>query len=240
MTKIQGWCGRVSLAIAAMVGPGAAAHAAGPQPTFVVRFDPASVQLPESLTSDGHGTLYASNLNGQIQKIDPVSGTFVTVAELPLGPLGAGLTGIKVGPDGFIYVASVSATFASMPPAAFLWRVDPATGDAQQFATLRPDGFPNDLVFQDDGSILLTDPFLGLIYKVDTAGNATVWLSDPAFAGNGAAPAFGVHPFGVDGIAWDRNQRNLYVANVDYGRVMRIPTDRRARRRCRSSPRARR
>jgi len=224
MTKIRGSWGVVFLAIAVTVGLGARAWAAGVQPTFVVTFDPTAAQLPESMTSDDHGTLYASNLNGQIQKIDPSSGTFTTVATVPVGPLGAALTGIKVGPDGLLYVAS--ASFSPSPAGAFLWRVDPSTGVSQQFATLDPRGFPNDLVFQDDGTILLTDPALALIYKIDTAGDASVWLSDPLFAGasNPSDTAFGV-PFGVDGIAWDRNKRNLYVSTVDFGRVMRIPTD---------------
>src|SRR5262249_31490624 len=45
------------------------------------------------------------------------------------------------------------------------------------------------------------------------------------FAGNPAAPAFGIHTFGVDGIAWDHDKRNLFVSTVDFGRVMRIPMD---------------
>ncbi len=222
MTKIRGLCGMVVLAIAVTVGLGARASATGEQPAIVISFDPGQLQLPESMTSDDHGTLYASNLGGQIQKIDPVSKTAVQVATVSL-PAGAALTGIKVGPDGLIYVAS--ASFSATPAGAFLWRVNPATGVVQLFSTLDPNGFPNDLVFQDDGSILLTDPFLALIYRIDAAGNSSVWLSDPLFAGDPAAPAFGIHEFGVDGIAWDRNKRNLFVSTVDFGRVMSIPTD---------------
>jgi sugar lactone lactonase YvrE len=213
----------VLLAIAATAGLGARASATGVQPTVLISFDPAQQQLPESMTSDDHGTLYASNLGGQVQKIDPVSGTFVTVATIPVAALGAALTGIKVGPDGMLYV--VSASFSPTPAGAFLWRVNPNTGDVQKFATFDPTGFPNDLVFEDDGSILLTDPFLAQIYKIDTAGNTSVWLADPLFAGDPNAPAFGIHAFGIDGIAWDRNKKNLFVSTVDFGRVMRIPTD---------------
>src|SRR5262249_2395517 len=45
------------------------------------------------------------------------------------------------------------------------------------------------------------------------------------FAGNPAAPAFGIHTFGVDGIAWDHDRRNLIVSTLDFGRVMSIPMD---------------
>jgi sugar lactone lactonase YvrE len=191
-----------------------------PEPVSVVlNFDPALGQLPESITSDGNGNIYASNVSGAIQHVDPATHTFTTVATVPL-PAGASLTGIKVGPDGFIYACSDS--FSPTPAGAFVWRVSPQTGAVSLFSALNPQGFPNDLVFQDDGSMLVTDPFLALIYKIDAAGNATVWLSDPLFAGNPAAPVFGVHDFGVDGIAFDSDKRKLFVSNVDFGRVMEI------------------
>jgi len=226
MTKTVGLRGMISMAagLLALVGAGSFATAAPPgtpqEPTVVVSFDPALAQLPESMTSDNDGNLYASNRLGAIQKIDPQAGTFVTVARVPL-PARAVLTGIKLGPDGLLYVAS--ASFSSTPSGAFLWRVSPSTGAVQQFAILDPNGFPNDLVFQDDGSIILSDPFLAQLWKIDTAGHTSVFLADPLFAGNPAAPAFGIHTFGIDGIAWDHDKRNLIVSNFDFGRVMSIP-----------------
>jgi sugar lactone lactonase YvrE len=191
------------------------------QPTVVVSFNPALGQLPESITTDPSGNLFASNVSGAIQKIDPQAGTFATVATVSL-PTGAQTTGIKVGPDGLIYV--MSSSFSPSPAGAFLWRVSPSTGAVEQFASFDPNGFPNDLVFQDDGSIIVTDPFLARLWKVDTAGNVSVFLDDPLFAGDPTAPAFAVHPFGVDGIAWgDHNKRNLIVSTLDFGRIMSIP-----------------
>jgi sugar lactone lactonase YvrE len=213
--------------LSAVLGVSAQVAAAPPgtpqQPTFVVNFNPALMQLPESITSDADGNVFASNFSGAIQKIDPQAGTFVTVATVPL-PAGGVLTGIKIGPDGLIYV--VSASFSPSPDGAFLWRVSPTTGAAEKFASLDPNGFPNDLVFQDDGSIILTDPFLAQLWKIDTAGNASVFLASPLFAGNPTAPAFAGLPFGVDGIAWaDHNKRTLYVSTLDFGRVMSLPMD---------------
>jgi sugar lactone lactonase YvrE len=212
----------VSCGVIVAVAWRAGAAPAAPQPSVLISFDPALGQLPESLTSDDHGTLYASNVSGAIQKIDPVTATFTTLATISL-PANVVLTGIKVGPDGFIYVTSGSL----MGAGAFFWRVSPDGKTVEKLATFDPTSFPNDLVFQDDGTILMTDPFFGLIYKIDTANNVSVWLQDPLFVGNPNDEAFvGVHAFGVDGIAWgDQNKRNLYVSNIDYGRVMRIPMD---------------
>jgi sugar lactone lactonase YvrE len=222
MKKLSGLRGVVSLATGITALSAWGAWAAAAVPTVVINFDPALGQLPESMTADEHGNLYASNVSGAIQKIDPVAQTFTTVATVPL-PANALLTGIKIGFDGLIYVTS--ASFATDPSGAFVWRASPQTGAVEQFATLDPNGFPNDMVFQDDGTLLVTDPFLGQLWKIDTAGHASVWLTDPLFVGDPTAPAFPVHPFGVDGIAFDHNKRNLYVANVDFGRIMRIPLD---------------
>ncbi|HLK88569.1 MAG TPA: SMP-30/gluconolactonase/LRE family protein [Polyangia bacterium] len=226
MTKVGGAQRVASIAagLSAVLSVGANALAAPPgkpeQPTVVVSFNPALGQLPESITSDPNGNLYASNVSGAIQKIDPQTGTFETVATVPL-PTGAQTTGIKVGPDGLIYV--MSSSFSPSPAGAFMWRVSPCTGAVEQFASFDPNGFPNDLVFQDDGSIIVTDPFLAQLWKVDTTGNVSVFLADPLFAGDPTAPAFSVHTFGVDGIAWDHNKRNLFVSTLDFGRVMSIP-----------------
>ena len=159
-------CPLMGASTPAMAGPPGT-----PAPVSVVlNFNPAFGQLPESITADGNGNIYASNVSGAVQKIDPVTQSFTTVATVTL-PAGASLTGIKVGPDGFIYVCSDS--FSPTPAGAFVWKVSPQTGAVSLFATLNPNGFPNDIAFQDDGSMLVTDPFLALIYKIDTSGNAT-------------------------------------------------------------------
>jgi sugar lactone lactonase YvrE len=224
MTKIGCVRGLVSWAFGVAIAVSAGGFARAAEPTVIIPFNPALGQLPESLTSDDHGTLYASNVSGTIQKIDPIAQTFTPLATIALPP-NVVLTGIKVGPDGFIYVTSGSLSGAG----AFLWRVSLDGSTVQKLVTFDPTSFPNDLVFQDDGSILLTDPFFALIYKVDPAWNVSVWLSDLLFAGNpdpNGQAFVGVHAFGVDGIAWgDRDKRELYVSNIDYGRVMRIPTD---------------
>jgi sugar lactone lactonase YvrE len=182
----------------------------------VVTFDPALGELPESMTADSHGNLFVSLLGGFVREIKP-DHTVVAIATLPL-PTGGAATGIKIGPDGFIYVGS--ASFAADPPAAFVWRVNPRSGEVQQFATLVAEGFPNELLFDDDGNLLVSDPFLGLIWQIDRRGQPSVWFSDPLLAGDPAAPAFTIHSFGVDGLAFDANKKDLYIGNVDFGRIL--------------------
>jgi sugar lactone lactonase YvrE len=187
-----------------------------PVPQQIVTFDPAIAELPESMTADSHGNLFVSTIGGFVREIRP-DHSVVPIATIPL-PTGGLLTGIKLGPDGLLYVGS--ASFTADPPAAFVWRVNPRSGEVEKFATLAAEGFPNELLFDDEGNLLVADPFLGLIWQIDRRGQPSVWFSDPLLVGDPTAPAFGVHDFGVDGLAFDANKKDLYIGNVDFGRIL--------------------
>jgi sugar lactone lactonase YvrE len=190
------------------------AHA-GPPIETLASFDPALGQIPESITTDRHGNLYFSWAStSTIQKRTP-DGTISTFGTLPVPVF---TLGVKVGPDGCVYTVSTSLSALA---GAFVWRICTA-GVVEQFATLDATGGPNDLAFDDDGHLYVTDPFLGRIWKLDRHGDARVWLDDPRLVGNAAAPALGFHAVGVDGIAFDEDKRNLYVDNLDYGTILRI------------------
>jgi sugar lactone lactonase YvrE len=126
---------------------------------------------------------------------------------------------VKVGPDGNIYV--VSASFNPALSAAAVWRVSPSGGQVSLFAALPQTSIPNDLVFDPEGDLYVTDSAQGQIWKIDPAGTAQVWFSDPLLLGNPQNPIAG-SPLGANGIAFDRFRRHLYVANTDYGRIVRI------------------
>jgi streptogramin lyase len=190
-----------------------------PTVTKLVTLDPAVGELPESITTDDHGHVFFSLVNGQIRELLPDKST-VTIATVPV-PAGGNMIGIKVGPDGLIY--TTTASLSSADAAAFVWRTDPDTGVVEKFATLDPNGFPNDMAFEDDGSFLVTDSFLGRLYRIDANGQVTVAVSDALLRGNPAAQAFPTHDFGANGIAWDQAEQNLYVSVTDFGRVVRFP-----------------
>jgi sugar lactone lactonase YvrE len=130
--------------------------------------------------------------------------------------------GLKIGPDGAVYAAS--ASFNPADDASHVWRIS-QSGHVTEYAHLDATGFPNDLAFDDCGSLYVTDPWLGLVYKIDDHGHASVWAQDALLAGDPAHPAFGFHVFGADGIAFDGNKKHLYVGNLDYGEILRIPVD---------------
>ena len=189
---------------------------ASPPVTTLVSFDASLGQLPESLTSDDAGNLYIS-AGGALYKFSTAH-ELTTLVTVPI-PSGAFSVGVKVGPDGYLYLCT-GALFTA-PNAAFIWRISPS-GVAKVFATLPATAFPNDIAFDEHGEMYVTDSFLGQIWKIDRHGNPSVWLVDSRLLGNPAAPVPVFHAFGANGIALDANQHRLYVGNTDYGRILSI------------------
>lgn len=73
----------------------------------------------------------------------------------------------------------------------------------------------NDLTFDADGNVYVTDSFGGVIYKVTVDGEASVWLQDDRFASEG---------FGLNGLVYHPDGY-LIVAKGDSGDLFKIPTD---------------
>ncbi len=206
-------------AIAAIGLVSALPEAAAATLTTVRTLDAAMGELPESLTIDPMGNLYAT-MGPTVRKITPW-GDMSVLATLPVAP-GVLAAGLKFGDDGYLYVATGS--LSPVPPSAFVWRISPG-GVVSEFSALDPEGFPNDIAINDDGELFVTDPLLGLIWKIDETGEPDVWLADPAFEGNAADPYLVLSRFGVDGIAFNKHQDQLYVGNLDYGQILRIDVD---------------
>jgi sugar lactone lactonase YvrE len=182
------------------------------RPTLLVPFV-SGQDIPESVTEDESGNLYLS-LGNTIQWRQP-GGQFSAFATLPAG---INALGVKVGPDGCVYNASTSL---SAVPGAFVWRACSANS-LEAFAELDQSGAPNDLAFDDRGNLFVTDPLLGRVWKVDPAGHSQVFAEGPLLAGDPSHPALVFRQLGANGIAFERNQRALYVSNTDQGSILRL------------------
>lgn len=186
------------------------------EPEFeVVHEFVSGVDIPESVTLDDDGNFFISNGN-TIVRLTP-RGELSVFGQLPL-PIFA--LGVKVGPDGCVYNASTS--LAPEQDGAFVWRIC-EQGSVELVAELDQDGTPNDLAFDDDGNLFVTDPGLGRVWKLEPGGAPEVFAEHPLLDGNPADPVLIIAPFGVNGIAFDARQRFLYVSNTDQGSVLRIP-----------------
>lgn len=208
----------VGILLATMAAFAPAAEAT-PGLSVVASFNAGAFEIPESVTIDDEGTFYMS-MGPTVRRL-PHGGALELVAPLPI-PEGAFAGGVKVGLNGEVYV--VSGGFSPSPSAAFVWRIDDC-GTVHQVAALDPNGFPDDLAFDDEGNLYVSDAFLGQIWKIEPDGDTSVWLSSPLFLGNPTSPAVVISPFGAVGMAFDRRKENLYVANLDAGAILRVPVD---------------
>jgi sugar lactone lactonase YvrE len=203
-----------ALAFGALLLTAVEAEAATPQQ--LVAFDAALGQLPESVAVDPLRNFYVS-MGAQVAKLD-ASFTMSTLATLPVAA-GGFATGVKLAPNGQLFVAS--GAFDPSLDASYLFSVNRTTGSVSVVTALDPDGFPNDMAFDDAGATFLTDSFLGVVWKITPGGAASIWLSDPLLLGNATAPVLGL-PFGANGIVFDRTKRNLYIANTDLGAILSV------------------
>jgi sugar lactone lactonase YvrE len=120
------------------------------------------------------------------------------------------------GPDGRLYV---------IEPFVGVIRMNLDPGNTQSlYSSFTPPGpsLLNDLAFDDDGNLYVTDSFAATIYKVPAGGGApVVWFTDPALAGSPLIP------FGVNGIRIDKNNKKVYLSvTVDAtfnGVIYRLP-----------------
>ena len=97
---------------------------------------------------------------------------------------------------------------------------DLVSGDPVHFvdlSALRPgeEKFPNDLAVDQDGNAYVTDSLAAAIYKVSVDGEASVFLTDDAFRGDGFnLNGIVVHPDGY-----------LIVAQKSVGKLYKVPLD---------------
>ena len=188
-------------------------------PTTVVSFDPSTGELPEGIAVDASGTIYAGMApTGAIVAIG-ADGSVTPFASLPSPGTGF-LTGLEFGPDGYLY-----AGLASFDENHGIWRVSPDGSDAELFASLPAQSLPNGLDFDSGGNLYVSNTMGAQIWKIDPAGNVSVWIEHILLAG--IYPV--VSPFGfaigVNGIALNADQSYLYAVNTELGWVARIAVE---------------
>lgn len=91
------------------------------------------------------------------------------------------------------------------------------TIDYVNLGELRPDKphFANDIAVDDFGNVYVTDSFAGIIYKVDTEGNPSVFFEDEQFAEEG---------FNLNGIVVHPDNF-LLVGDYNDGEIYKVPLD---------------
>jgi sugar lactone lactonase YvrE len=162
---------------------------------------------PEGIAASPNGLLYTSGFTGNVCVIT-LDGRITRV--IPVAPGNVLLGDLFVAGQG-LYVADGG----NLGGNGRLLRVDPRSGAVTELAT----GFaaPNAIAQDHRGLLYVSDSFAGAIYTVSPAGGGkTLWKADPLLMPHGNPP------FGANGVAFDRTQRFLYVANTADDRILRI------------------
>ena len=203
----------------AMLAPAAAAPAATGSPQ---NFGPNLMQVcpnPEGIAADPTGNIYASSFAfAPVANIcvENRAGVLTNVIPVPAGPGGvASLLGMLFVPGQGLYVLDFANGTA---PNGRVLLVNPATQEVKTIAT----GFaaPNAVAQDRDGVLFVSDSFTGEIRKVAPDGSSnTLWVQSDLLVPHG------VPPFGANGVAFDRTQSNLYVANTADDRILRVPVE---------------
>jgi sugar lactone lactonase YvrE len=176
---------------------------------------------PEGIALDPAGNLYAASfpafqpVRAPSANICVVSSKGVLVDKFAVPPGSAGATNLlgELFSGGQLYV--VDFANGAAPNGRFL-RVNPVTHAVTTLAT----GFAaaNAIAENDDGDFFISDSFAGSITKVAHDGSShQVWKQDVLLTTHGSPP------FGANGVAFDREQEFLYVANTGDSRILRIP-----------------
>jgi sugar lactone lactonase YvrE len=171
---------------------------------------------PEGIAIDPTGNLYAASFgNGHICVVDR-SGSLVDDFAVAAGAAGVtALLGELFEPSQGLYVVD----FANGAPGnGRLLRIDPATHAVTVLAVGMQ--APNAIAQDRHRNLFVSDSFAGRIYRIPAQGTADVsqdiWIEDARLRTNGFPP------FGANGVAFDRNQDFLYVANTGDSKVLRI------------------
>ena len=171
---------------------------------------------PEGIAVDPNGNVYAASFaGGAAANICVVSRDQRLAGVIPIPaapPAPAALIGELFEQGQGLYVLDFADGTA---PHGRLLLVDPSTRDVKTVAT----GFaePNAIAQDRRRNLFVSDSLLGQINKVAPDGSSnTVWVQSPLLR------TTGFPPFGANGLAFDRDQRFLYVANTGDSRVLRV------------------
>ncbi|MDX1429380.1 MAG: hypothetical protein R3282_03785, partial [Rhodothermales bacterium] len=187
---------------------------------LLLSFDEAGGQLPEGIAIDKTGNIFVSIAPlGQVWKIRNGSDTpevFGTIAGIDASAGDVGVLGLATDAPGNVY-AGVQSSNAD---ANGVWVLDRRSGEATRIEGSENIAFANDVAFDKEGNLYITDSVLGAIWRLPKHGELEPWLTgDENLAGTGVL-GLGA-PVGANGIEY--RQGTLFVANTEKGLVVAVP-----------------
>jgi sugar lactone lactonase YvrE len=194
---------------------------------------------PEGLAIDRTGKIYAGLWqSGRIVELDGKGG-YRPVAFVPSEELGkAGITvGLEFGSDQQLYVAYMwhytpeeeldpkhLGCRNSLDVYTGIYRVDVGRGTTTAFLTKRdgwPGCFPDDIAFDSQGNLYVTDLSLSGIWKITPERKFSLWSVDPLLQWS-PAPYSGF-PEGANDLVISKDEKALYVVTDGNPAIVKVP-----------------
>ena len=178
---------------------------------------PAGAAHPEGIAVDAAGNVYVTTFD-----VTKASGPGTVLVFSPSGRL---LRQVAVaGSTNLLLDLAFHPTTGALLVIDFggktIFNVNSATGAAIVFGVI-PGGAaagPNVLTFDSAGNVYVSDSFQGTIWRTGSGGGVfTPWLASPLLSTGG------VPPFGANGLAFNKNETALFVANTGNDTVVKIP-----------------
>lgn len=181
---------------------------------------PDGAMHPEGVTVGPHGKIYVSTFfgGGTEGQIFVFSRNGKLVRQLTVAGSSPGLLDLAFHPmTGELLVLDLGG--------AQVLKVNPYNGMSDVFATI-PGGAgagPNVLTFDNVGNVYISDSFQGVIWRTDASGIGDApgvpekWVEDSLLMPNG------VPPFGANGLAFNKHESAMFVANTSTDQIIKIP-----------------
>jgi sugar lactone lactonase YvrE len=107
-----------------------------------------------------------------------------------------------------------------------VWQADPKTGKATVFMNTGQGSNSglNALTFDKAGNVYVSDSFLGVIWKTGpNGGSPSIFIDSQTLSPEAATGVILVPPFGANGVEFNNEYTEMYVANTAYHSIVEVP-----------------
>jgi sugar lactone lactonase YvrE len=127
---------------------------------------------------------------------------------------------------GLVFQASSHTLLICDLAQGIVWQADPKTGKASVFMDtgLGSASGLNGLTFDKAGNVYVSDSFQGVIWKTGpTGGTASKFVDSQTLSPQAASGLILVPPFGANGVEFNDEYTEMYVANTAYHSIVEVP-----------------
>lgn len=222
--------GAALVALAVLAGPDAGPARGGTRQGQATPFAilASDVRFPEGIAADAAGRIYVSTFSFSTQnfivRLGPGGQELQRSA-----PLDSPLLGLAVRADGDLFAADfgngkiLKIPDGDLATAPLDYATLPCCAPVPSFPFPfpKPTASPNALVFDGDGSLLVSDSFQGEIFRIPPGGCPGSDTCVTSVAKDARLATAGFPPFGANGLALRGGA--LYVANTGNDTILRLP-----------------